>query len=801
VATPLITYSNAGSYSVSLLVANPAGTNIFIRTNYIVVTNPPPPFVNFAADPTNGLPPLTVNFTDLTSGTGVAYAWTFGDGNGSVNPTPSNIYSNSGTYTVQLTAWNAGGTNSLTLTNLVVVTNLLPPVVDFAANLTSGVIPLGVDFTNLTTGPAAYFWSFGDGNISGLVNPSNMYSNAGEYSVTLTAWNSGGTNSLTRINYIAVTNPPPPVVDFVADPTNGLLPLVVGFTNLSTGTVNGHAWSFGDGNSSTADMPSNTYSNAGLFSVTLTAWNSGGTNSLTRTNYVVATNLPPPTAEFVGGPTNGLAPLIVGLTNLTTGSVSSYVWDFGDGTLSDLENPEYTYTNAGSYTISLTAVGQGGSNRITFTNYIVVTNPPPPAVNFIADITNGMAPLTVHFTNLTTGGVTYDWTFGDSNSSSAADAVNTYTNAGVYSVTLTAIGAGGAASLTLTNYVEVTNLPPPIVNFIADVTNGLAPLTISFTNLTTGAIDYHWTFGDENSSSDANPLNTYTNAGVYSVTLTAIGPGGVTMVTLTNYVLVTNPPPPDVNFVVDYTNGVAPLSVVFTNLTAGAVAYEWILGDGNSTTNENPAHTYTNAGNYTITLTALGAGGSNSLTLSNFIMVLAPAKLVVTPDILDFGFILTGATGQAEFVLSNSGAINLSGMAAIPPGSFYFLDASSNVVSNSTFDIAPFNSTNIPVFFSSLTQASLSNVVVFASNGGDVTNALVGQALSPPVLLPSGQKGSDFIFSFLSLQGRIYVIQYKEFLAEPSWQNLESVPGNGSAVFITNLISTNGQRFFRLSLQ
>src|SRR6185436_14145092 len=108
-------------------------------------------------------------------------------------------------------------------------------------------------------------------------------------------------------------------------------------------------------------------------------------------------------------------------------------------------------------------------------------------------------------------------------------------------------------------------------------------------------------------------------------TLTATGPGGVTKLTLTNYVLVTNPPPPDVNFVADYTNGVAPLSVNFTNLTAGAFAYEWILGDGHSTTIENPAHTYTNAGNYTITLTAMAAGGSNSLTLSNFITVLAPA--------------------------------------------------------------------------------------------------------------------------------------------------------------------------------
>jgi PKD repeat protein len=590
-------------------------------------------------------------------------------------------------------------------------------------------------------------------------------------------------------------------VDFAADPTNGLVPLIVVFTNLSTGTVSGQAWTFGDGKASTEVMPSNTFSNTGLFSVTLTAWNSGGTNSLTRTNYVIVTNLPPPVPQFVAGPTNGLEPLHVGFTNFTLGNVSSYVWDFGDGSSSEMESPDYTYTNAGSYTIGLTAIGPGGTNTIILTNYIVVTNPPLPAVNFVADTTNGMAPLTVNFTNLTTGALTYDWTFGDSNSSSAVDPVNTFTNAGIYSITLMAIGPGGASALTLTNYVVVTNPPPPAVDFVADVTNGVAPLTVNFTNLSTGALTYDWTFGDENSSSEANPLNTYTNAGVYSVTLTATGPGGITTLTLTNYVLVTNPPPPDVNFVADYTNGVAPLAVNFTNQTTGAFAYEWILGDGHSTTNENPAYTYANAGNYAVTLTAMGAGGTNSVTVSNFITVLAPARLLVIPEILDLGFILTGATAQAEFVLSNSGAIHLSGMASLSSGPFHFLDDSSNIVLNSSFEIAAFNSTNIPIFFSSVTQASSSNVVVFASNGGDVTNVLVGQALSPPVLLPPGLTGNDFIFSFLSLQGRTYLIQYKEFLTDPSWQDWETVPGNGSAVFITNLISTNAQRFFRLSVE
>jgi len=87
----------------------------------------------------------------------------------------------------------------------------------------------------------------------------------------------------------------------------------------------------------------------------------------------------------------------------------------------------------------------------------------------------------------------------------------------------------------------LTNPPPPIANFSGSPTSGSIPLTVSFTNLSTAASTYAWDFGDGNHSSGMNPSNTYSNAGIYSVTLSAIGLGGTNVITLTNYILATNP--------------------------------------------------------------------------------------------------------------------------------------------------------------------------------------------------------------------------------------------------------------------
>src|ERR1019366_7386956 len=107
-----------------------------------------------------------------------------------------------------------------------------------------------------------------------------------------------------------------------------------------------------------------------------------------------------------------------------------------------------------------------------------------------------------------------------------------------------AVGAvgQGASSLTRTNYIVVVP-PPPVADFTADRTTGVAPLTVGFTNLSTGATDYGWAFGDGNLSTNVQPTNTYTNPGAYSVTLSAVGLGGTNTLTRTNYIILVPPPP------------------------------------------------------------------------------------------------------------------------------------------------------------------------------------------------------------------------------------------------------------------
>jgi len=130
----------------------------------------------------------------------------------------------------------------------------------------------------------------------------------------------------------------PPAAAFSATPTEGNAPLAVQFTDQSTGNVTAWAWDFGDGNTSAEQNPGHTYESPGTYTVTLTANNAYGTSTETRTNYI--TVLEPPAAAFTATPTEGNAPLAVQFTDESTGNVTSWSWDFGDGTTSPEQNPE-----------------------------------------------------------------------------------------------------------------------------------------------------------------------------------------------------------------------------------------------------------------------------------------------------------------------------------------------------------------------------------------------------------------------------------------------------------------------------
>lgn len=163
---------------------------------------------DFSATPTSGCASLLVSFTDNSAGAGInAWAWDFGDGNTSSAQHPSHTYASAGTYNVSLTATSSLCSNSTTQSGLISVS--ATPVADFSGTPTTGGTPLGVSFTDLSSGgPTAWAWDFGDGNTSTLSDPSHTYLSVGIYTVSLTASNACGGDSVTLVDYITVTEPP-----------------------------------------------------------------------------------------------------------------------------------------------------------------------------------------------------------------------------------------------------------------------------------------------------------------------------------------------------------------------------------------------------------------------------------------------------------------------------------------------------------------------------------------------------------------------------------------------------------------
>jgi PKD repeat protein len=255
-----------------------------------------------------------------------------------------------------------------------------------------------------------------------------------------------------------------------------------------------------------------------------------------------------PVANFTGTPTSGLKPLTVQFTDTSTNTPTSWAWTFGDGGTSTAKNPSHIYANAATYTVTLTATNVAGGDIETKTNYITVSNPPPPVANFTGTPTSGIKPLTVQFTDTSTNTPTsWAWDFDNNGSvdSTAKNPSHIYATAGSYTVKLTATNGGGSDVETKANYVVVSNPPPPVANFTGTPTSGTAPLTVKFTDTSTNApTSWAWDF-DNNGSVDAtakNPSHVYANPGTYSVRLTATNSGGSDAETKTGYITVQQPP-------------------------------------------------------------------------------------------------------------------------------------------------------------------------------------------------------------------------------------------------------------------
>jgi len=205
---------------------------------------------------------------------------------------------------------------------------------------------------------------YGVSVISTATNKVTGYVDSGEYMLIPIAFG----------QFIGTSVPPlpKPIAAFSAFPTSGSKPLVVTFTDKSTNNPTSWKWTFGDGTTSTTHNPVHTYIKTGSHTVTLTATNSAGSSTVTKSSYIKVTDRVKPVAAFSASPTSGTKPLKVQFTDKSTGSPTSWKWDFGDGTTSTTHNPLHTYIKKGKLTVSLTVKNAAGSNTKTISNYITV---------------------------------------------------------------------------------------------------------------------------------------------------------------------------------------------------------------------------------------------------------------------------------------------------------------------------------------------------------------------------------------------------------------------------------------------
>jgi PKD repeat protein len=629
------TWAAAGTYVVTLTATNESGSDSTTVT-VTVLTYLPPPIASFVS-PASIRVGTPAEFID-TSSNGGTYLWDFGDGGSATTVPAIHTYGVTGTMDVTLTVINRNGTAEANDT-----VEVLPalPVAGFTSSPVAVRVDESVFFTDTSTGALTHAWDFGDATTSTEASPTHVYAAPGDYPVTLTI-----TNSIDETDVFAATvsvDPAPPFLGpITAEPTPGVTLAPVTFTvtpAVGSGPIVSYTWDFGDGGSATTLVGTTTYTYAaaGLaYNVTVIATGALPEDVATAAvGFDVADPAPPIITMSVipVSPELNEVATLSAITGVGSGPITSYFWDFGDGTFDIGVEVTKAWSSLGDKTVVVTATGPVGAEGQASAIVPVVAPPPPVISNASATPSPAFTGFATDFSatlGAASGPVnTWLWEFGDGSTSSLSDPSYTYTVADTYTVRVTATGP---VTSDFFEFPLTVNIPPPllttptftpivplvgglpgenIVSFSVGPAPGSGPIT-----------SYLWTFHNTTISTLQNPTFAYTGIGAFVVTVTASGPGlpdpDPIAITVNVYTPIT------ANFSTSQPgpSGEDPPSPVsFTDTSSGApaVSWAWNFGDGTAiSTAQNPSHTYAASGIYNITLTATDRMGRSDVRSSAF---------------------------------------------------------------------------------------------------------------------------------------------------------------------------------------
>lgn len=301
-----------------------------------------------------------------------------------------------------------------------------------------------------------------------------------------------------------------------------------------------------------------------------------------------------PYPVFSASATEGCQPLTVTFTD-TSDSTATWNWSFegGEPATSTEQNPTVTFSTPGTFSVTLQVVTNDG-NTYTITRPDLITVHAAPTASFDYTVFGGE----VNFVNTSAFGQQYEWNFGDGSPvSHSIEPLHVYEAPGTYTVSLTVTNDCGTAIVEQDVIIEQV---APEAGFTSNVTSGCAPLTVEFTDNSLGNPNsWEWQFpgGEPASSTEQNPTVVYNQAGTYSVILTVTNDVGSSQVIKSQFIEVETEP------VAGFEATVHLDEVTFTNLSENGTSYTWDFGDGTTSTEENPTHTYTTTGEFVVTLT------------------------------------------------------------------------------------------------------------------------------------------------------------------------------------------------------
>jgi len=613
---PLHIYNASGNFSVTLKVTNDKGcSKVFTRPQYIKVNQGvDAKFSN--SSPAVCRPPTNISFTNTSTGPGtMSYLWDFGDGGTTNQANPIHAYTTPGNYTVTLVAVSDLGCRDTVQTVNAVVIDTVITVFSIPDSI---CVRDSLVFQNTSTpSPQNAFWNFGDGTTSALTNPLKSYSTAGVYTVRLT--NSYGFCQDSAVKTIAVINPPG--AGFTADRFISCQPpLTVSFQDLSTGNAVGWFWDFGDGATSTEQNPVHTYTTYGIFTVTLVATNPTGCNdTISKAQFI---KIAKPTINFPEPVQQGCIPFAVNFapTIHLLDTVITWFWDFGDGTTSTLANPSHTYTSLGTFTATGTITTSTGC---TESRSITVKAGTLPSVDFSYSTTATCVDQPVQFTDLSSSVPPVNdwlWDFGDGAFSTLKNPTHQYPTPGIYTVKLIARNSGCPDSSIKTDLITILS-PQAYYTYMV---NCGSRTDFTFTDKSDSSSSWFWNFGDGTTSTVQNPSHSFPGLGIYNVSLT-VTYGSCTHTYAQNVRVLDENPDIQANPNPVCRNTTDTLTALNIN-TSNISTYNWNFGDGVILNGPKAvAHTYLNAGNYSVTLITTDLNGcKDTITKTDFLRVNGP---------------------------------------------------------------------------------------------------------------------------------------------------------------------------------